>query len=176
MICKRKLATIMGHQQYINEMTQEKPDTVADDKVGKLIKHQLLRFARKRRALCKNGMYLAIDKNGVHGTKDAKNPYAELQILSIGSDMLAIWGTRAALYLAIDATTGNIYTTPEEGRHCVFVESLMPDFYNIYESYKSVCEQVPQCIELNTQNKLEMTPVGHLPGRNGQFILEICAD
>ena len=121
-------------------------------------------------------MYLAIDKNGVHGTKDPNNPYADLQVLSIGSDMLAMWGTRAALYLAVHTETGHIYTTSDEGRHCVFIETLTPEFYSVYESYRSVYDGQPQCIELNTQNKLVMTEPGMLPGRNGQFLWELVDD
>ena len=49
----------MGHQQYIDEMSidNERPE-VTEAKVEKLIKYQLLRFARKRRLLCKNGKVL----------------------------------------------------------------------------------------------------------------------
>ena len=55
----RKKATTMGHQQYIDEMSidSERPE-VTEAKVEKLIKYQLLRFARKRRLLCKNGKVL----------------------------------------------------------------------------------------------------------------------
>jgi len=79
-------------------------------------------------------MYLAIDKNGVHGTKDPNNPYAEIQVVSIGSDMLAMWGTRASLYLAVNSENGQVYTTSDEGRHCVFIETFTPNFYNVFES------------------------------------------
>ncbi|XP_047139867.1 fibroblast growth factor 6 [Hydra vulgaris] len=146
------------------------------EKSTKLIKFQLLRFARRRRILCKNGMYLAIDKNGVHGTKDPKNPYADLQVLSIGSDMLAFWGTKACLYLAVNAQTGQIYTTPDEGQHCVFLESITPDFYNFYESYRSVYDGQPQCLILNAQNKLIIADTGTVLEKNGQFIWELFDD
>ena len=58
-ILVRKKATTMGHQQYIDEMSidNERPE-VTEAKVEKLIKYQLLRFARKRRLLCKNGKAL----------------------------------------------------------------------------------------------------------------------
>lgn len=118
-------------------------------------------------------MYLAIDKTGVHGTKDPNNPYADLQVLSIGSDMLAIWGTRAGLYLAVNPDSGKIYTTADEGRHCVFIETLTADFHNIYESYKSVYEGQAQYMALNSQNKLSMTDHSTHPERNGQFIWEL---
>ncbi|XP_066931335.1 fibroblast growth factor 1-like [Clytia hemisphaerica] len=145
-----------------------------DSKVGKLVKGKLLRYARRRRLLCKNGMYLAIDKNGVHGTKDPNNPYAEIQVLSIGSDMLALWGTRAGLYLAVDTESGKIYTTSEEGKHCVFIETFTKDFNNIFESYKSVYDNQAKYIALNSQNKLAMTDHNEAkPDRNGKFIWEL---
>ncbi|XP_057300548.1 fibroblast growth factor 7-like isoform X2 [Hydractinia symbiolongicarpus] len=171
------MAVAVG-QQYLSGVTMGKNQqtNVTEEKVEKLIKFQLLRFARKRRLLCKNGMYLAIDKNGVHGTKDPNNPYAELQVLSIGSDMLAIWGTKASLYLAVHPEDGTIYTTAEEGRHCVFIESLLPDFYSFYESYRSVYEGQPQCIQLNLQNKLDTVDIMSLPPRSGQFIWELFDD
>lgn len=120
-------------------------------------------------------MYLAIDKNGVHGTKDRNNPYAEIQVLSIGSDMLAMWGTRAGLYLAVDPEKGEIYTTPDEGRHCVFIETFTPEFHNIFESYKSVYDNHAQYMALNSQNKLTMSEHANKarPDRNGQFIWEL---
>ena len=118
-------------------------------------------------------MYLAIDKTGVHGTKDPNNPYADLYVLSIGSDMIAIWGTRAGLYLAVNPETGKIYTTAEEGRHCVFIETLTADFHNIYESYKSVYDGQAQHMALNSQNKLAMTDHISPAGRNAQFIWEL---
>ena len=121
-------------------------------------------------------MYLAIDKNGARGTNDPTDPHIELQVVSIGSDMFAIWGSKAALYVAVDPTTGKIYTTSDEGRQCVFMESLMPDFYNIYESYRSVYDGTPQCFELNTENKLQMGEPGAIPGRNGQFMWELYDD
>ena len=119
-------------------------------------------------------MYLAIDKNGVHGTKDRNNPYAEIQVLSIGSDMLAMWGTRAGLYLAVDTEKGQIYTTQDEGRHCVFIETFTSEFHNIFESYKSVYDNHAQYIALNSQNKLAMTEhENKVLDRNGQFIWEL---
>ena len=118
-------------------------------------------------------MYLAIDKNGVHGTKDPNNPYAEIQVLSIGSDMVAMWGTRAGLYLAVKPDTGTIYTTADEGRHCVFIETFTPDFHNIYESYKSVYDDQAQYMALNSQNKLAIVQHTSNPDRNGQFIWEL---
>ena len=147
-----------------------------NEKVEKLIKFQLLRFARRRRLRCKNGLYLAIDNTGVHGTTDPHNPCADLQVLSIGSDMLAVWGSQAGLYLAVEPESGRIYTTGQEGRHCVLIETLTPDFYSIYETYRSVYDGQPQCITLNGDNKLELTKKGLLPGRNGQFIWELCGD
>ena len=114
-------------------------------------------------------MYLAIDKNGARGTSDPSDPHIELQVVSIGSDMFAIWGSKAALYVAVDPTNGKIYTTSDEGRQCVFMESLMPDFYNIYESYRSVYDGTPQCFELNEENRLEMGEPGAIPGLMGNL-------
>ena len=119
------------------------------------------------------GMYLAIDKNGVHGTKDPNNPYAEIQVVSIGSDMLAMWGTRANLYLAVDSENGQVYTTSDEGRHCVFIETFTPNFYNIFGSYKSVYDDRAQHMALNSQNKLAMTDLLKQDDRNAQFIWEL---
>ena len=145
----------------------------SEERVEKLIKLQLLRFARKRKLRCKNGLYLEIRKDGsVQGTKDGTSPYTSLQILSIGSDMIAIWGTEAMLYVSVDGD-GKVHTTDGEGRHCVFIESFSPEFYNIYESYHSVYNEEPRCLIMKDNGQLEMNPKGILPGRSGQFTWEI---
>ncbi|XP_065057623.1 fibroblast growth factor 12-like [Rhopilema esculentum] len=147
--------------------------TMPSDKIEKLIKLQLLKYSRRRRLKSKTGFYLEIrDDGSVMGTKDPKSPYTALQVMSIGSDMLAIWGTEAELYLSA-GVDGNLKTSGHEGRQCVFIESLGPDFFSIYESYHSVYVGEPRCLIVNERGELELNEQGVLPGDNGHFMWEI---
>ena len=143
------------------------------DKIEKLIKLQLLKYSRRRRLKSKTGFYVEIRKDGsVKSTRDATSPYTALQVMSIGSDMLAVWGSEAEQYLSV-SPDGSIKTSASEGRQCVFIESLGPDFYSIYESYHSVYVGEPRCLIINDSGTLELNDQGVLPGDNGHFIWEI---
>lgn len=145
---------------------------VTSEKIEKLIKVQLLKYARRRRMKSKNGYFVEIRKDGsVRATKDPESPYTALQIMSIGSDMLAIWGSEAELYIAVDG--GKVTTSTVEGRQCVFIESLGQDFYSVYETYHSVFDGHPRCLMVDDAGYLELSSKGTLPGSNGQFIWEI---
>ena len=146
---------------------------MTSDKIEKLIKLQLLKYSRRRRLKSKTGFYIEIRKDGsVKATKDESSPYAALQVMSIGSDMLAIWGSEAEQYLSV-SQDGSLRTSATEGRQCVFIESLGPDFYSIYESYHSVYVGEPRCLVVNENGTLELNEQGILPGENGHFIWEI---
>eukprot|EP00794_Sanderia_malayensis_P000533 gene533-1186_t len=156
----------------INDTTST-ANEFTSEKIEKLIKMQLLKYARRRRMKSKSGHYIEVRKDGtVRGTKDSKSPYTALQIMSIGSDMIAIWGTEAELYISIN-TEGEVKTTSMEGRQCVFIESLGPDFYSVYESYHSVFDGNPRCLIVNAKGFIELGGKGVLPGGEGQFIWEI---
>ena len=146
---------------------------MASNKIEKLIKLQLLKYARRRRLKSKSGYYIEIRKDGsVRGTLDPSSPYTSLQVMSIGSDMFAIWGSAAELYLSVDPD-GTLKTSTNEGRQCVLIESLAPDFYSIYETYHSVFVGEPRCLVVKDNGELGLNQNGVLPGRNGQFIWEI---
>ena len=156
-----------------NTKTKSNDDEMPGDKIEKLIKLQLLKYSRRRRLKSKTGFYVEVRKDGsVKATKDASSPYAALQVMSIGSDMLAIWGSEAEQYLSV-SPDGDIRTSASEGRQCVFIESLGPDFYSIYESYHSVYVGEPRCLIVNDNGTLELCEQGVLPGDNGHFIWEI---
>ncbi len=159
------VSTELHNNNNNNEITSEK--------IEKLIKLQLLKYARRRRMKSKSGYYVEVRKDGtVRATKDSRSPYTALQIMSIGSDMLAVWGTEAELYISI-TPDGEVKTSTIEGRQCVFIESLGPDFYSIYESYHSVFDGQPRCLLVNDKGTVELGKSGVIPGREGQFIWEI---
>lgn len=146
---------------------------MASDKIEKLIKLQLLKYSRRRRLKSKTGFYIEIRKDGsVTATKNGDSVYVSLQVMSIGSDMLAIWGSEAEQYLCV-SPDGILKTSASEGRQCVFIESLGPDFYSIYESYHSVYTGEPRCLVVNDNGTLELNEPGILPGDNGHFIWEL---
>ena len=156
-----------------NNTKKSSDEEMPGDKIEKLIKLQLLKYSRRRRLKSKTGFYVEIRKDGsVKATKDASSPCAALQVMSIGSDMLAIWGSDAEQYLSV-SPDGNIRTSASEGRQCVFIESLGPDYYNIYESYHSVYVGEPRCLIVNENGTVALSEEGILPGDNGHFIWEI---
>lgn len=165
---------IIGFDGNNNSKSSSSSDNeMPNDKIEKLIKLQLLKYSRRRKLKSKTGFYIEIRKDGnVKATKDASNPFTALQVMSIGSDMLAIWGSEAEQYLSV-GVDGSLRTSASEGRQCVFIESLGPDFYSIYESYHSVYVGEPRCLVVNENGTLELNEQGALPGDNGHFIWEM---
>lgn len=71
----------------------------------------LQKYTRKRQLYAKNGFYLSINPTGeVAGTSDESCLYAVLQFLSVGPDLVAIWGLKAKKYLAVD-NKGRIFSS-----------------------------------------------------------------
>lgn len=97
----------------------------------------LQKYTRKRQLYAKNGFYLSINPTGeVAGTSDESCLYAVLHFLSVGPDLVAIWGLKAKKYLAVD-NKGRIFSSEAERKECVFREFFGKNFFNIFRTCHS---------------------------------------
>eukprot|EP00112_Aurelia_sp_Birch-Aquarium-sp1_P026893 Seg984.6 transcript_id=Seg984.6/GoldUCD/mRNA.D3Y31 product="Fibroblast growth factor 9" protein_id=Seg984.6/GoldUCD/D3Y31 len=137
------------------------------------LKKRLSLYTRSRRLLCQNGFYLEIRKDGiVQGTDDRNSPFSVLHVLSIGENMLTMWGAKAEAYLAVDHD-GYVYTTKTEGHQCVFVELFTKDFFNVYGCFQSVKEGRPKCLNILATGSAEMRDFFGVPTNSCQFFWEM---
>lgn len=136
-----------------NEETRKRYDV----KLENLIKLQLMKYTRERRIACKTGLHLELNSRGrITATHDVKSPFGALQVISICSDMIALWGKEALAYLAVNEE-GEVYAAKNEGRDCVFIERFTQDFFNTYTSYHSAYQNQPRYLSISTSGQVQMT-------------------
>ncbi|KAJ7392900.1 positive regulation of brown fat cell proliferation [Desmophyllum pertusum] len=121
----------------------------------------LQKYTRKRQLFAKNGFYLAINSTGeVTGTSDESCLYAVLQFLSIGPDLIAIWGLKAKRYLAVDHE-GKIYAT---------------NFYNIFRTCHSDNDGKGWYLSVDENGKVSAEKVSYSDEPRLHFIVKTLKD
>ncbi|CAH3174110.1 unnamed protein product [Porites evermanni] len=136
----------------------------------------LQKYTRKRQLFAKNGFYLAINSTGeVTGTSDGSCLYAVLQFLSVGPDLIAIWGLEAKKYLAVDSE-GKIFTTDAERKECVFREFFGKNFYNIFRTCHSDTDGKGWYLSIDEHGKVSAVKVAYSDEPRLHFIVKTVTD
>lgn len=136
----------------------------------------LQKYTRRRQLFAKNGFYLAISSTGeVTGTNDESCLYAVLQFLSIGPDLIAIWGLKAKKYLAVD-NKGKIFATEAERKECVFREFFGKNFYNIFRTCHSDTDGKGWYLSVDENGKVSAEKVSYSDEPRLHFIVKTLKD
>lgn len=136
----------------------------------------LQKYTRRRQLFARNGFYLAISSTGeVTGTSDESCLYAVLQFLSIGPDLIAIWGLQAKKYLAVD-NKGKIFATDAERKECVFREFFGKNFYNIFRTCHSDTDGKGWYLSVDENGKVSAEKVSYSDEPRLHFIVKTLKD
>lgn len=136
----------------------------------------LQKYTRKRQLYAKNGFYLAINSTGeVTGTSDESCLYGVLQFLSVGPDLIAIWGLRAKKYLAVD-NKGKIFATDAEKKECVFREFFGKNFYNIFRTCHSDTDGKGWYLSMDEHGKVSAEKVAYSDEPRLHFLVKTIKD
>lgn len=132
----------------------------------------LQKYTRKRQMYAKNGFYLAINSTGeVTGTSDESCLYAVLQFLSVGPDLVAIWGLKAKKYLAVDSK-GKIFATEAERKECVFREFFGKNFFNLFRTCHSDTDGKGWYLSMGEHGKVSAEKVAYSDEPRLHFIVK----
>lgn len=136
----------------------------------------LQKYTRKRQLYAKNGFYIAINATGeVTGTSDESCLNAVLQFLSIGPDLIAIWGLKAKKYLAVD-NKGKIFATEAERKECVFREFFGKNFYNIFRTCHSDADGKGWYLSVDENGRITAEKVSYSDEPRLHFIVKTLKD
>lgn len=135
----------------------------------------LQKYTRKRQLYARNGFYLSINPTGeVAGTKDEGSFYAVLQFLSVGPDLVAIWGLKAKKYLAVD-NKGRIFATESEKKECVFREFFGKNFFNIFRTCHADTDGKGWYLSMDESGKISAEKVSYSDEPRLHFIVKTVA-
>ncbi|XP_070553396.1 fibroblast growth factor 9-like isoform X2 [Ptychodera flava] len=90
-----------------------------------------------RQLYCRSGYHLQIFSDGnISGTQEDNNRYAIIQFVSIHPpNTMAIRGVASGYYLAMNKK-GRLYASAELKPDCYFLEGMLPNMHNTYESVR----------------------------------------
>lgn len=147
------------HLRRVNEQNE----------LAKLIKLRLMKYTRSRRLVNKCGLLLQMLPTGdISATRDTFT-FLDLQVISIGANMIAFWGRESEKYLAVNEK-GEVYASQQECRDCVFIEKFTPTYFNTYETYHTVNKSIKRYLTLQSNGKV--TTSAHA-SRDSMFYWEV---
>lgn len=100
---------------------------------------------------------------------------AVLQFLSIGPDLIAIWGLKAKKYLAVD-NKGKIFATEAERKECVFREFFGKNFYNIFRTCHSDADGKGWYLSVDENGRITAEKVSYSDEPRLHFIVKTLKD
>lgn len=109
------------------------------------------------------------------GTSDESCLNAVLQFLSIGPDLIAIWGLKAKKYLAVD-NKGKIFATEAERKECVFREFFGKNFYNIFRTCHSDADGKGWYLSVDENGRVGAEKVSYSDEPRLHFIVKTLKD
>ncbi|XP_046852123.1 uncharacterized protein LOC124445442 isoform X2 [Xenia sp. Carnegie-2017] len=78
-------------------------------------------------------------------------------VLTVGTNMIAIWGVESRLYLAIDED-GTVFTTKVESKECVFKECLTMEFFSQFETCHKNNDELAWFLSIDSNGKINAKP------------------
>ncbi|XP_028405121.1 fibroblast growth factor 1-like [Dendronephthya gigantea] len=137
----------------------------------------LLKYTRTRILQSRHGLYLELRPNGVvQTTVNIRSPFIFLQFLTVGTNMVAIWGVDSRLYLAIDED-GTVFTTKAESKECVFKEYVTGEFFSQFETCHKNEDDFAWYLSVDSNGKVTAKPdTKEHANKNLNFIVKIPAE